>query len=95
MNLHAAGFDEPVSKTLATAAVDKLLHNAHACTPPDDPWREGRPAQIRSVFHALRQEPDPCATGKTTRHRLNRGDGTRELHAAADRRRPTLSTEHG
>ncbi len=28
-NLHPAGFDELMSKTLATATVDRLLHHAH------------------------------------------------------------------
>jgi DNA replication protein DnaC len=30
-NLHPAGFDELMSKTLATATVDRLLHHAHVC----------------------------------------------------------------
>lgn len=30
-NLHPAGFDELMSKTLATAIVDRLLHHAHIC----------------------------------------------------------------
>ncbi len=29
-NLHPAGFDELMPKTLATATVDRLLHHAHA-----------------------------------------------------------------
>lgn len=28
-NLHPSGFDTTMSKTLATATVDRLLHNAH------------------------------------------------------------------
>jgi len=31
-NLHPAGFDEIMPKTLATATVDRLLHHAHLCT---------------------------------------------------------------
>lgn len=30
-NLHPAGFDELMPKTLATATVDRLLHHAHIC----------------------------------------------------------------
>ncbi len=30
-NLHPAGFDELMPKTIATATVDRLLHHAHVC----------------------------------------------------------------
>jgi DNA replication protein DnaC len=30
-NLHPAGFDELMPKTLATAMVDRLVHHAHVC----------------------------------------------------------------
>jgi DNA replication protein DnaC len=30
-NVHPAGFDELMPKTLATATVDRLLHHAHVC----------------------------------------------------------------
>lgn len=30
-SLHPSGFDELMSKTLATATVDRLLHHAHLC----------------------------------------------------------------
>ena len=30
-NLHPAGFDELMPKTLATATVDRLMHHAHLC----------------------------------------------------------------
>jgi DNA replication protein DnaC len=30
-NLHPAGFDELMPKTMATATVDRLLHHAHVC----------------------------------------------------------------
>ena len=32
-NLHPAGFDELMPKTLATATVDPLVHPAHICAP--------------------------------------------------------------
>ncbi len=30
-NIHPAGFDELMPKTLAAATVDRLLHHAHVC----------------------------------------------------------------
>ena len=30
-NIHPAGFDELMPKTLATATVERLLHHAHVC----------------------------------------------------------------
>ncbi|WP_345468790.1 ATP-binding protein, partial [Paeniglutamicibacter antarcticus] len=30
-NIHPAGFDQLMPKTLATATVDRLLHHAHVC----------------------------------------------------------------
>ncbi|MGI8823524.1 MAG: ATP-binding protein, partial [Acidimicrobiia bacterium] len=30
-NLHPSGFDEIMPKTLASATVDRLIHNAHLC----------------------------------------------------------------
>ena len=38
-NLHPAGFDEIMSKTLATATVDRLLHHAHLITTQGDSHR--------------------------------------------------------
>ncbi|WP_257963049.1 ATP-binding protein, partial [Micrococcus luteus] len=40
-NLHPAGFDELMPKTLATATVDRLLHHAHVCqtTGGSSPWK--------------------------------------------------------
>jgi DNA replication protein DnaC len=38
-NLHPAGFDELMPKTLATATVDRLLHHAHLCTTQGDSVR--------------------------------------------------------
>ena len=35
-NLHHAGFDELMPKTLATATVDRLLHHAHYCQTSGD-----------------------------------------------------------
>ena len=38
-NLHPAGFDELMPKTLATATVDRLLHHAHVCQTAGDSIR--------------------------------------------------------
>jgi DNA replication protein DnaC len=38
-NLHPAGFDELIPKTLATAPVDRLLHHAHLCQSTRDSVR--------------------------------------------------------
>ena len=38
-NLHPAGFDELMPKTLATATVDRLLHHAHVCQTSGDSIR--------------------------------------------------------
>jgi DNA replication protein DnaC len=38
-NLHPAGFDEIMPKTLATATVDRLLHHAHLCQTTGDSVR--------------------------------------------------------
>jgi DNA replication protein DnaC len=38
-NLHPAGFDELMPKTLATATVDRLLHHAHVAVTSGDSIR--------------------------------------------------------
>ena len=38
-NLHPAGFDEIMPKTLATATVDRLLHHAHICVTNGESFR--------------------------------------------------------
>jgi DNA replication protein DnaC len=38
-NLHPAGFDEIMPKTLATATVDRLLHHAHICVTTGESFR--------------------------------------------------------
>ena len=38
-NLHPAGFDELMPKTLATAMVDRLMHHAHVCQTAGDSVR--------------------------------------------------------
>ena len=38
-NLHPAGFDELMPKTLATATVDRLLHHAHVCVTQGESFR--------------------------------------------------------
>jgi len=38
-NLHPAGFDELMPKTLAIATVDRLLHHAHICVTESQSFR--------------------------------------------------------
>ena len=38
-NLHPAGFDEIMPKTLATRTVDRLLHPAHICVTDGQSYR--------------------------------------------------------
>jgi hypothetical protein len=38
-NLHPAGFDELMPKTLATTTVDRLLHHAHVCVTQGESFR--------------------------------------------------------
>ena len=38
-NLHPAGFDQLMPKTLATATVDRLLHHAHVVVTEGDSYR--------------------------------------------------------
>jgi DNA replication protein DnaC len=38
-NLHPAGFDELMPKTLATATVDRRLHHAHVCVTQGESFR--------------------------------------------------------
>ncbi len=56
-NLHPAGFDELMPKTLATATVDRLLQNAHICQTRGDSIRLSRP----SLAAASHRSPDDGA----------------------------------
>ena len=57
-NLHPAGFDELMPKTLATATVDRLLHHAHLCQTHGKSVRLAEATAGKGV-HPL---PDPDAT---------------------------------
>lgn len=48
-NLHPAGFDELIPKTLATATVDRLLHHAHVCVTTGDSVRLSQATSGRGV----------------------------------------------
>jgi DNA replication protein DnaC len=48
-NLHPAGFDELMPKTLATATVDRLLHHAHVCVTQGDSVRLAQATAGRGV----------------------------------------------
>ena len=46
-NLHPAGFDELMPKTLATATVDRLLHHAHICQTSGDSSASPKPSPAK------------------------------------------------
>ena len=49
-NLHPAGFDEIMPKTLATATVDRLLHHAHVCVTTGDSVRLAQATSGKGVM---------------------------------------------
>jgi DNA replication protein DnaC len=49
-NVHPAGFDELMPKTLATATVDRLLHHAHVCITSGDSVRLAQATAGKGVF---------------------------------------------
>ena len=59
-NIHAAGFDELMAKTLATATVDRLLHHAHVLL--TDGTDSNRLAQA-TAGKGVTPSPDPRARG--------------------------------
>jgi DNA replication protein DnaC len=63
-NLHPAGFDELMPKTLATATVDRLLHHAHLCdTTGGESVRLAQATSGRGVV-PLTDSERPRANGK-------------------------------
>ena len=48
-NLHPAGFDELMPKTLATATVDRLLHHAHICVTDGQSFRHAEATAGKGV----------------------------------------------
>src|SRR5205814_2471697 len=48
-NVHPAGFDELMPKTLATATVDRLLHHAHVCLTSGDSVRLAQATSDKGV----------------------------------------------
>jgi DNA replication protein DnaC len=49
-NLHPAGFDELMPKTLATATVDRLLHHAHVCVTQGESFRLSQATSGKGVM---------------------------------------------
>src|SRR5438132_626635 len=49
-NVHPAGFDELMPKTLATATVDRLLHHAHVCLTSGDSVRLAQATSGKGVM---------------------------------------------
>lgn len=58
-NLHPAGFDELMPKTLATATVDRLLHHAHVCVTGGDSVRLAQASAGLGVVPLSSSEPAP------------------------------------
>ena len=56
-NLHPAGFDELMPKTLATATVDRLLHHAHVCVTGGDSVRLAQASAGLGVVPLSSSEP--------------------------------------
>jgi len=52
-NIHPAGFDELMPKTLATATVDRLLHHAHLCMTQGDSVRLSQASAGKGVLPLL------------------------------------------
>src|ERR1700676_4550712 len=74
-NLHPAGFDELMPKTLAGATVDRLLHHAHVCVTTDDGGRLQQATSGKGVTPLT----DPPTPHRRSRHRVGqlRGAATR------------------
>ena len=56
-NLHPAGFDELMPKTLATATVDRLLHHAHVCQTTGESCACPKPSPVKASPHSHDQQP--------------------------------------
>ncbi len=70
-NLHPAGFDQLMPKTLATATVDRLLHHAHLCVTGGDSVRLAQASAGAGVAPL---------TGADTATRAGRGRGSASAH---------------
>jgi DNA replication protein DnaC len=65
-NIHPAGFDELMPKTLATATVDRLLHHAHLCMTGGDSVRLAQASAGQGVVPLV---PDAQLPGLPTSRR--------------------------
>ena len=75
-NLHPAGFDQLMPKTLATATVDRLLHHAHLCVTGGDSVRLAQ-ASAGTGVAPLSDTDGPMRAGRGRgAHRVN-GEGAR------------------
>src|SRR5215210_5450353 len=72
-NIHPAGFDELMPKTLAAATVDRLLHHAHVLlTDGTDSYRlaqatAGKGVEAPDLTRAARYRRSPRPTGSASR----------------------------
>jgi DNA replication protein DnaC len=73
-NLHPAGFDELMPKTLATATVDRLLHHAHLCVTGGDSVRL---AQASAGLGVVSLSGPSAAQGTEGRRPTATGSGRR------------------
>jgi DNA replication protein DnaC len=68
-NVHPAGFDELMPKTLATATVDRLLHHAHVCVTSGDSVRLAQATAGLGVVPLPRPAPAlPTTPAREPRH---------------------------
>ena len=58
-NLHPAGFDELMPKTLATATVDRLMHHAHLCVTSGESVRLAQATSGQGVLSLTLAAPEP------------------------------------
>ena len=69
-NLHPAGFDELMPKTLATATVDRLLHHAHLCVTSGESVRLAQATSGAGVKALVQEEPS-LSPGRRRQGALN------------------------
>lgn len=71
-NLHPAGFDELMPKTLATATVDRLMHHAHLCATTGESVRLAQATSGHGVNPLLGPPSGQPSNGKRRPPRTNR-----------------------
>ena len=101
-NIHPAGFDELMPKTLATATVDRLLHHAHVLlTDGTDSYRLAQttagkgviPPQLTRAQRAIAAPPRPTGSAprRPTRYRKS---GRTDGHQRGEEMCPPVGRTH-